>query len=35
MSRIDLGYTSYPSWCINKQGVPQGCILGPLIFFIT
>jgi len=29
MSRIDLGFTSYSSWSVNKKG----SILGPLFFF--
>jgi len=32
MSRTDLGYTSYSSWSINKQRVPQGSLLRPLPF---
>jgi hypothetical protein len=32
ISRIDFGFTSYSSWSINKKGVHQGSILGPLLF---
>jgi hypothetical protein len=30
--RIDLGYTSHSNWSINKKRVPQGSVLGPLLF---
>jgi len=32
ISRIYLGFTSYSIWSINKKGVHQGFILGPLLF---
>ena len=34
LSAILVSYSTLSNWAIIKQGVPQGCIMGPLFFLL-